>query len=44
VLGATLTKSTEEKRSNGYGYGHYNYGEIERSQTDIVMLSDKTDA
>ena len=44
VLGATLTKSTEEKRSYGYGYGHYKYGEIERSQTDIVMLSDKTDA
>jgi len=44
VLGATLTKSTEEKRSYGYGYGHYRYGQVEKSQTEIVMLSDKTDA
>jgi Mrp family chromosome partitioning ATPase len=44
VLGATLTKSTEEKSSYGYGYGHYKYGVADRSRTEIVMLADQSES
>jgi capsular exopolysaccharide synthesis family protein len=45
VLGATLTKSTEEKSSYGYGYGygHYKYGAVDKSRTEIVMLADQSE-
>jgi capsular exopolysaccharide synthesis family protein len=36
ILGATLTKSTEE--SHAYGYA-YKYGQIDKDRTEIVMLA-----
>ncbi len=42
VLGATLTKSTEERSGYGYGYGYgygqYKYGAVERNRSEVVML------
>jgi succinoglycan biosynthesis transport protein ExoP len=38
ILGATLTKSTEEKSAYGYGYGNYGYGQIDKSRSEVVML------
>ena len=35
-MGATLTKSAEEKNSYGYAY---KYGAIDRDRTEIVMLA-----
>jgi succinoglycan biosynthesis transport protein ExoP len=41
ILGATLTKSTEERSKYGYGYGYgygkYGYGQVGRTET--VLLS-----
>ena len=37
ILGATLTKSTEERSTYGYSY-KYKYGQL-RDQTEIVMLA-----
>lgn len=39
VLGATLTKSTEEKSAYGYGYGYYGYGQVDRARSDVVLLA-----
>ena len=36
ILGATLTKSTEERHAYGYGY---KYGQIDKDRTEIVMLA-----
>jgi capsular exopolysaccharide synthesis family protein len=46
VLGATLTKSTEERSGYGYGYGYgnYKYGAVERNRTEIVMLGHKAES
>lgn len=41
VLGATLTKSAEEK--NAYGYA-YKYGAIDKNRTEIVMLAHQPQA
>lgn len=44
VLGATLTKSTEEKSGYGYGYGNYRYGQVDKSKTEIVMLGHQSES
>lgn len=38
LLGATLTKSVEERSRYGYSYGHYKYGSIEKNRTEIFLL------
>lgn len=38
ILGATLTKSTEEKSAYGYGYGNYGYGQIDKGRSEVVLL------
>ncbi|MFL6778292.1 MAG: GumC family protein [Sphingomicrobium sp.] len=36
ILGATLTKSTEDM--GGYGYKAYGYGSLDRKRTEILMI------
>ena len=38
IVGATLTKSTEESSAYGYSY-KYKYGAIDKDRTEIVMLA-----
>ena len=38
IIGATLTKSTEESSAYGYSY-KYKYGAIDKDRTEIVMLA-----
>jgi len=41
ILGATLTKSTEERSAYGYSY-KYKYGQL-RDQTEVVLLAHQPD-
>jgi hypothetical protein len=43
IIGATLTKSTEESSAYGYGY-KYKYGAIDKDRTEIVMLAHQPDS
>jgi len=38
LVGATLTKSVEERSRYGYSYGHYKYGSVDKNRTEIVLL------
>lgn len=38
LLGAALTKAVEERSRYGYSYGHYKYGSIDKSKSEIVLL------
>jgi len=42
ILGATLTKSSEEKSS--YGYGYYRYGTIDENRPQIALVAHQRDA
>ena len=42
VIGAVLTKSTEE--ANSYGYRHYQYGAISQRSDDLILISHQSDA
>ena len=41
ILGATLTKSTEERSAYGYGYGNYGYGygQVDKGRSEVVLLA-----
>ena len=41
VVGAILTKSTEE--ASQYGYQLYQYGAVEKSSSDLIMISHQSD-
>lgn len=43
VIGATLTKSTEDKSGYGYAYS-YKYGAIDRDRSEVVLLAHQPDA
>lgn len=42
ILGATLTKSTEDM--GGYGYKAYGYGSLDRKRTEILMIPHEADS
>lgn len=46
ILGATLTKSTEERSRYGYGYGYgqYRYSSVEHDRNEIVLLGRGSEA
>ncbi len=41
IIGATLTKSTEDM--GGYGYKAYGYGSLDRKRTEILMIPHESD-
>ena len=42
VVGATLTKSSEDM--GGYGYKAYGYGALDRKSSEIIMIPHEADA
>lgn len=38
IVGATLTKSSEDVGGYGYGYKKYGYGVIDKNRTEILMI------
>ena len=41
VVGVILTKSTEE--ASEYGYRLYQYGAVEKSPSDLILISHQSD-
>lgn len=45
VVGATLTKASEQVSSYGYGYGYgHKYGQIGKKRPEIALIANETDA